>query len=152
MKLIKTLNQTLSLSTTQNGFTYETIKYHEYFKLYSFSCFFYLLAGLIRIKQKAYVDGINLIIQSFLSYKSDVLTLGLSSKWHIVDRYFAFLISIYHFYVIDSVYKIVINTVLFFTALDYLESSRNDYVNNSSNFLIEHTKWHFVSVIMALFS
>lgn len=122
------------------------------FYLYASSCFLYFLAGLIRIRQKEYLDGSNLIICSFFSYMSDVHTMGVKSYWHIIDRYFALIISIYHFYSLKTRKSFAINMVLFVLGIIFLKRSQKMYANHQKDFLLEHTKWHMIGPIMALTS
>jgi hypothetical protein len=149
---INFLKQTLSTNTAQTGMVYSDVKDLFEYKLYKYSCLLFALAGIIRGYQGNKIDAINLIIQSMLSYMSDVYSLGLHSKWHIVDRYFATCISIYHFYTLETRKSLVINLILFFIGFNYLNQSRYEYNNHSYNFLITHTKWHCIPPLMALTS
>jgi len=139
-------------SFNQEGLFKEHLKHKWEFNIYSLSCFCYTLAGIIRIKQDNFNDGINLILQSFISYMSDVHTLGTNSKWHLIDRYSAIIVSIYHFYSLNSKSSIIINLLLFLVGFRYLKRSQIMYSLHDDNFLIEHTKWHFISILMAITS
>lgn len=150
--IIKFLQDTLTLSVSEPGLTYYDLKNHKYFKLYAISCFFYFISGLIRIYQGSRQDGINLIIQSLLSFMSDVYTLEEQSYWNIIDRYCAVSISVYHFYSLKSYKSFFINLVLFLIGFKYLIRSRQYYTIHSNEYLLEHTKWHSVALVMALLS
>jgi hypothetical protein len=150
--IIKFLQDTLKLSKSQRGLTYYDLKDHKYFTLYAISCFFYAISGLIRIYQGSRQDGINLIIQSLLSYISDVYKLGEPSYWNIIDRYYAVSISIYHFYYLKTPEALSVNLILFLIGFNFLAKSRQYYATHSDKYLLEHTKWHSVAPIMAILS
>lgn len=149
---IKLLLNVLNPSIEQSGLTYYDVKDHKYFKVYAISCFFYAISGLIRICQGSQQDGINLIIQSLLSFMSDVCTMGEPSYWHILDRYYALSISVYHFYSLNSQRAFIVNLMLFLIGYRYLKKSQYYYTIHSDKYLLEHTKWHCVAPIMALLS
>jgi hypothetical protein len=132
--------------------TKEEIQHMWEFKLYAFSSFTCVIAGIIRIKQGAKQDGINLIFQSFLSYMSDVHTMGIPSRWHIIDRYFAIIISAYHFYSLKSRKSIIVNLFLFMFGFIFLRRSQIFSEQRDIRYLLEHTKWHCILPIMALTS
>ena len=110
--------------TQQNGLHYENI-------WYPISCFFYSMAGFIRIHQGYNIDGLNLIVQSFLSFISDVITLSEDSIWHPIDRYFAFYTCIYHFYTLIS-YPIsfILNLIVLLIGYEWLTYSQDHYKND----------------------
>jgi hypothetical protein len=132
------------LEQDQSGPRYNTF-------LYPLSCFFYAIAGTIRIYQKSKIDGINLIIQSFISYKSDVDTLGESSIWHPIDRISATYTCIYHFYsIVDHPLVLFLNLGIFCIGYLFLLDSQIKYSRNDATFEYSHIIWHFVSIPMAI--
>jgi hypothetical protein len=138
----------------QHGPSFEDIKHHyaEY-NIYVLSCFMFILAGLIKINRNVYGFGILLIFQSFLSYMNDVHTLGKISRWHLIDRYYATTMSIYHLYSIRKSNKtLFINGFLFLIGIKYLNESQTLYSKHSTKFMIAHAKWHLVAPIMTLTS
>lgn len=149
---VKLLQNILRLDIDDHGLAYNDVKDHKYFNLYVVSCFFYAISGLIRIRQGAMQDGTNLIIQSLLSFMSDVYTMGETSYWHILDRYYALSISIYHFYSLKSRLAFVVNFMLFLIGIRYLMISQHYHAKRSDKNLLAHTKWHCVAPIMALLS
>lgn len=149
---IELLKNVLRLDIDDPGLKYEDLKNHKHFKLYAFSCFFYTISGIIRIHQGSRQDGFNLILQSFLSFMSDVYTMGERSYWHIIDRYYALSISIYHFYSLKTRRSFVINFLLFLIGYKFLKKSQYYHTTRSDKILIEHTKWHCVAPIMAITS
>ena len=150
--VVKFVKHSTQLSFEQNGPNKETLSLNKYWNLYVSSCFFYTFSGLVRFYQGSKIDGINLIIQSFLSYKSDVSTIGLKSHWHLLDRYFAIIISIYHFYSLKTYKTFIINFILFLIGFHLLKKSIKLYEDENEQFLIEHIKWHCVAPLMALTS
>lgn len=148
--IFKLLKYVLNPSIEQNGLTCKEVKYHPHFKIYVISCSFYAIAGSIRLKNGYTKEGINLMIQSFVSYMSDVHTMGIQSRWHVIDRYFAFTLSVIHLYSLKTQKDYAINFILFLFGLRYFTSSIKYYSKHSTKFLIEHTKWHCVTPIIAL--
>jgi len=136
---------------SQDGLSKEDVKNFWQFEIYKLSCFLYTIAGIIKIFNGSKYNGICLMVQSLTSYMSDVHTLGTNSKWHAVDRYYALVMSIYHFYIIKSMRIIIINVLLAIIGFKYLKNGQKLYSLNDTNFLNEHTKWHFIAPIMTLF-
>lgn len=149
---IKLLQNVLRPEIDDPGLTYDDVKNHKYFNLYVISCFFYAISGLIRIRQGAKQDGINLIIQSLLSFMSDVYTIGKTSYWHIIDRYYALSISIYHFYSLKTKRALILNSLLCLIGFRYLTISQHYHAKRSDKNLLAHAKWHSVAPMMALLS
>jgi hypothetical protein len=149
---IQFLRLTFTTDISQKGLSYDEVKDTFEFQLYRFSCLFFAFSGLVRIHQKSYIDGFNLIIQSFISNMSDVHTLGITSRWHIIDRYFATCTAVYHFYSLKTRDSLLINLLLFLIGFRYLQQSRHYYNIHSYEFLMAHTKWHCVAPLMALTS
>lgn len=147
------LRRVLNPDYNEKGLTKDDVQNHEYFRLYEISCFFYALSGFIRIHQGETQDGINLVVQSIVSYASDVTTMGRPSRWHVIDRYFAFAISVYHFWSLrhSSRKNQFLNVAFFIIGFRFLKNSQKMYVENNQDFLIEHTKWHLIAPIMSLF-
>jgi len=134
----------------QNGLTRSLVIGSIYWNLYVYSCFLYMIAGLVKIYRKEQIYGFNLIVQSFLSYMSDVETLGQKSHWHLLDRYFALVLSCYHFSTVKTRNTFVLNFILFLIGLRFLKKSIKFYHEKNERFLLEHTKWHLIAPLMAI--
>jgi hypothetical protein len=119
------------------------------FIFYKYSCITYALCGIVRYNQGSRLLGLFLIIQSFLSYMSDVHTLGKSSIWHPIDRYSAILVTIYHFNELKTIKSFMLNIIAFLIALIYLRKSQIEYENKNLDFLTYHTIWHLYAFILA---
>ena len=148
MFILRIMNPTFE----QTGMTSINFQHSAEWTLYKYSSFLYPIAGLIRIHQNAYIDGLNLVVQGYLSYMSDVKTLGLRSKWHLSDRYIAIYVCLYHFYSLRTFKKRIVNFLIFLVGLHFLKKSQTKYLANDKNFLSEHTKWHACSIFLALSS
>jgi hypothetical protein len=140
----------LSPSPVQHGLTFARLNDNKY--EYAFSCFSYLIAGIIRYKQGATLDGFLLINQSFVSYMSDVVTLGKMSWWHPIDRYHAVFTCMYHFYSLTSVKSWILNLIWFSIGFSRLLVSRAIYENHDVAFAKDHIVWHLCSILMAIYS
>lgn len=131
----------------QDGIKVENIDHMWKFKIYRLSCFIFALNGILKMKnEKTY--GTILILQSFLSYMSDVHTLGIPSKWHMADRYFALCLTLYRAYIVKNMRTYIFNTPLIYAAYEYLRSSQKLYDNNDIDFLVCHIKWHIVAALL----
>lgn len=133
----------------QDGMKVENIDHMLKFKIYKLSCFIFALNGILKMK-KENTYGTLLILQSFLSYMSDVHTLGMHSKWHAVDRYFALCLALYRTYLVKNMRTYIFNIPLIYAAHEYLRSSQKLYDNNDIDFLIFHIKWHIVASLLIL--
>ncbi len=131
----------------QNGTRSKDIDHLLRFKIYKLSCFIFAINGILKMKTEKYF-GLLLFLQSFLSYMSDVYTLGYHSKWHVIDRYFAFFMTLYRFYLVKNVRTHIFNIPLIYLAHEYLRKSQLLYDSNNINFLTEHTKWHIVASLI----
>jgi hypothetical protein len=138
----------------QEGLTKKDIEKTWQFKIYVLSCGLFTIAGIHKLKQGEKLFGIFLIMQSVISYISDVHTMGIYSRWHAFDRYFAFLMSIYMeirlFYKIKESHEIFINIILALLGFKYLKNSQRLYDLNDINFLIEHSKWHCIAPLITI--
>ena len=143
---IKLMFRLISPEFHQNGIIKKDIEHLIKFKFYKLSCMFFALNGIIKFKTNKYF-GILLVLQSFLSYMSDVYTLGNYSKWHIADRYFAVCMAIYHIYNLKTIHSYIINILLFYTGHKYLSNSQNLYDIGDIKFLDEHIKWHIIAAM-----
>lgn len=122
------------------------------FPAYRMSCFAYLVAGLIRFRASP-LCGVLLICQSFLSYMSDVHTLGVESMWHSVDRITALITCLSHFVSVSrNPASLSTNLVVFAQALYWLDESQAMYARGDKRFLTAHTRWHICSLVMAVVS
>ncbi len=122
-------------------------------ELYEMSCFFYALAGIIRLYQGCNIDAFNLILQSIISYISDVVYLGKDSMWHPIDRYFAIYTCVVHFYTLrDNVASFVVNLMIIIIGYNFLVESQELYISDDIDFSVCHVLWHSASIFMALTS
>ncbi len=121
-------------------------------KLYEISCFFYAISGMIRFHQESNLDAINLILQSIVSYVSDVIFLGKNSISHPIDRYFAIYTCIVHFYTLKNIRSILINFIVLLIGYNFLTESQELYEKDDPNFSMNHVLWHSASIFMALSS
>ncbi len=118
--------------------------------IYAVSSFFYAFAGLIRLYQNFHLDAFNLIIQSFLSFISDVITLSIDSIWHPIDRLFAIYTCFYHFSTITSPISFITQLIIFLIGYNFLNDSNNFYDKNDDSFEYYHTLWHMTCIIMLI--
>ena len=121
-------------------------------ELYEISCFFYLVAGVIRFHQGSNLDATNLILQSIISFVSDVIFLGKSSIWHPIDRYFAVYTCGVHFYTLKYSMSIILNLIILLIGYNFLVRSQKLYLEDDPNFSVYHVFWHTASIFMALTS
>ncbi len=135
----------LRIDTKQNG-----LKKGGF--IYELSCFFYAISGVIRFYQGSKIDAINLILQSLVSYTSDVIFLGQNSIWHPIDRYLAVYTCIIHFYTLTSSISIIVNSVVLLIGYNFLTKSQELYEKDDPNFSMNHVLWHLASIFMALSS
>jgi len=141
----------------QEGITKKDVEKTWQFKIYVLSCGLFTISGIYKIHQGEKIFGLFLIMQSVISYISDVQTMGIYSKWHAFDRYFAFFMSIYMeirlfrlFYKTKELHKIFINIILALLGFKYLTNSQRLYDLNDINFLIEHSKWHCIAPLITI--
>jgi hypothetical protein len=142
-------------SINQSGLTKEILEkeYPTAFRYYTWSSYLIALAGLVRLLQgrnKFLIGSINLILQSGLSYLSDVITIGRPSYWHLLDRYFAIYVTVHHFYSINTLSCMIINILLFGKGLQLLNLSQVLYGKHDKEFLASHTKWHIIIFLMSV--
>jgi hypothetical protein len=135
----------------QFGFNYDDLNKLLSFKIYILSCFLYAFIGIIKYNSKDKIYGIMLVIQSILSYMSDVKTLGIKSLWHPIDRYFASVLCLYHVTKNRTKRDLIINTILFSFSIKYLNTSKLYYKKYLIEFLFYHILWHITSSIMLLY-
>ncbi len=121
-------------------------------ELYETSCFLYAISGVIRFYQGSNLDAVNLILQSIISFTSDVVFLGKSSIWHPVDRYFAVYTCGVHFYTLKNSRSIIINLIVLLIGYNFLVKSQKLYLEDDPDFSVFHVLWHTASVFMALAS
>lgn len=119
------------------------------FPAYRASCFAYCLAGALRLST-ARLSGWMLICQALFSYMSDVHTLGAESWWHAADRLFALATCAAHFASLDTPASLAMNLVAFSVALTFLDESQEKYAAGDRGFLTAHTRWHLMSLVMAV--
>jgi hypothetical protein len=146
------ISMTLHPTFEQPGMSHDMIKDHPVYSLYAFSCFFYGIAGYIRLtsSDSNRIEFYLLMAQSILSYKSDVETIGEVSHWHLLDRYYATFLCIYLSIFRWNRLKLPFNFILFLIGFYYLDRSRKKYLNHSPDFMYDHIKWHAVAPILGL--
>jgi hypothetical protein len=81
---------------------------------------------------------------------SDVHTIGISSYWHLIDRYFAIIISIHHFYSITNYTTFIVNILLFLKGFQLLKRSQVLYKEHHKDFLLYHSMWHIIIFLMSI--
>jgi len=116
--------------------------------IYEMSCFIFLIISIFRYMQGSKLDAFNLFLQSIFSYLSDVVYLGKTSIWHIVDRYFAIYTCIVHFFTLKTASSFIANLIIIITAYNFLLVSQELYHKDDPDFSVFHTMWHLILFLM----
>lgn len=111
--------------------------------IYKTSVLNFTLVGLFRRRWL-----VPMIIQSFISYKSDIQTLGKKSRWHTIDRLYASIISMIHMGTLKRNYKL--QMLLFVVSYYFLNKSQKLYTESNTKFLLYHIFWHTSVPLMVI--
>ena len=113
-------------------------------KIYCCSSFSYLLIAILNFS----LHSILWILQSIFSFQNDVNQLGKKSIWHILDRLYAPL-NLVVLFVTDKtikIYKYLFSLSLYFLSIYFA------YNKSFILYLISHTSWHIIPVLILLFN
>lgn len=154
--VVKLFKNITKLDIRERGPDLKTIKKYPEYPLYLLSCITYLLVGLKKIRDREKIFGILLMIQTYVTFKSDVMTIGKHSIWHLIDRYYATLLSILYFVMNSENY--IKKATIFVAGSHLLRNSQIFYYKskfypsdyNISRFMMWHTIWHMFVPFMIL--
>ena len=141
----------LAPTTEQVGFLGHEVEEHKDYPMYVLSCFFFSVAGYYRMRLGYPIEGLFLFGQTGMSLMSDVVTMGRESVWHLLDRYYAVMLTVYMISNLKRTVKnLGLNGVLILLGCYYLKSSQNMYMRRDRRFLRLHTIWHGIIPMLVI--